>query len=122
MKPLLLFVDDDQTDVELACLALAKAGVHVDSLRVQDEPELIAALAMRLPAMVLADICMPAFDAWDARRVCQVVCPGVPFVVYSGTVTVETARLAMMRGVFGTAEKDTPAELVSIVRRALGMP
>lgn len=122
MKPLLLFVDDDMVDVELSWLTLAKAGIHVESRRVIDEAGLAAALAERLPDMVLADICLPQFDAWDARRICQRVCPGVPFVIYSGTVTKETERLAKIEGVLGTAEKDSPREFVKLVRRALGMP
>lgn len=119
MNPLLLFIDDDPLDVELACHTLAMAGVHVESRRVTDAEGLTVALAERSPVMVLADICLPRFDAWKALRICHGACPGVPFVVYSGTVGREDRRLCQVRGVFGVVEKDSPQDLVSVVRRAL---
>lgn len=117
----LLFIDDIETEGEIACWQLRQAGIVCDYRVVETEAALRAAVAELMPATILADIVMPQFDGWTALRVCRECAPGVPFVIFSGSITVEDSRLAMMRGVFGTAEKDSPAQLVSVVRRALGL-
>ncbi len=119
MEPLLLFVDDDPNDCEIAVWQLSRVGIRVEHRVVQTERELIAALAERLPALVLSDIVLPQWNCWAAWRVCQEHAPGVPFALYSGTVGVRDMRLAHERDLIGTAEKDLPAQLVDVVRRAL---
>lgn len=122
MNPCLLFVDDIPEDAEIACWQLRQARIDVDYVVVDTEQKLTAALTERMPDLILSDIVLPAFDAWSALRTCKEVAPGVPFVLYSGAISIEHVRLAQIRGVLGKADKDVPAELVSIVRRALGLP
>jgi DNA-binding NtrC family response regulator len=74
-----------------------------------------------MPDLILSDISLPEFDCWTARRLCNEGAPEVPFCLYSGTVGIEDRRLACIRGVFGAAEKDLPNQLISVVRRALGI-
>ena len=122
MKPLLLFVDDCKDDAIIACHELERAGIDVDYAVVWTRDDLIRAIAERDPDAILCDIVMPQFDAWDALRICRELVPKVPFILHSGTVSVQDARLGMQRGVFGTAEKDLPAQLIAVVRRALKLP
>lgn len=121
MTPLLLFIDDIPEDAEIACWQLSRAGIQVDYMVAGSELEGQAAIAERMPAMILCDVVLPEWDCWDAWLKCAIMAPGVPFVLYSGTVSVADARLATERGLFGTAEKDLPAELIAVVRRGLGL-
>ena len=114
MKHLLLFIDDIPEDPEIAAWQLGKAGIDIDYRTACTHDGLMAVLAERLPDIVLCDIVLPQFDSWDALRICRTYAPGVPFIIYSGTVSVQDARLGMQRGVFGTAEKDVP--LVFLMR------
>jgi CheY-like chemotaxis protein len=118
----LLFIDDIPEDAELACWHLGKAGIACDYRVVETEAGLRAAFGEGLPDLILCDIVLPQFDGWDALRICRQVASAVPFVIYSGTVSVQDARLAMQRGVFASVEKDLTADLIAVVRRALGIP
>ena len=117
----LLFIDDIEAEAEIACWELGKAGIACEYRVVDSEAALRAAVAERTPGMILCDAVMPSFDNWDALRVCRQIAPGVPFVLYSGTVSVEDTRLCAQRGVFGTAEKDVTSQLIGVVRRGLGL-
>ncbi len=123
MKPLLLFIDDDPQDAELACLQLGKAGIQVDHATAQTALTLTAALEYGVtPALILSDIVLPQFDSWDALRICKRLAPTVPFVLYSGTVSMRDRKLAEAEGVYDAIEKDLPAHLVAVVRRVLDQP
>ncbi len=119
MKPLLLFVDDDPTDAELACHELAQAGIDCDWRAVCAEDALLQAMAERMPDAVLVDIVLPQWSLWDVWAVLQRSAPGLPVIIYSGTVSVEDIRLAKERQVFGWCEKDCAGDLVRVVRLAL---
>jgi DNA-binding NtrC family response regulator len=119
--PLLVFIDDSEADVEVACWRLGKAGLHVEHRAVETEQSLLVALAERLPDLILSDIVLPQWDWRAALNVCRALAPGVPFALYSGTVTLAVARQAMERGVMLTAEKDLPEQLIGVVKRALGI-
>lgn len=117
----LLFLDDIPEDAEIAAWHLKRAGIDVDYDCVAKSDQFLDSLALHIPELILSDICLPQWDCWDALRLARQHLPGVPFALYSGSIGVEDARLAMMRGVFGTAEKDVPTQLISLVRRALGL-
>ncbi len=119
MKPLLLFIDDDANDTDLACSQLERAGIEVDCVRVASEQELRTAIASRMPKVILSDMVLPGWGCWPVLVVCHEIAPGVPFILYSGAVSVSDTLLAEDAGVFGWAEKDRPADLIAVVRLAL---
>jgi CheY-like chemotaxis protein len=118
----LLFIDDIDSDGEIACWYLQRAGIRVDYEVVGAEPALIVSLAQHTPQLILADIVLPDWDVWEAQGACRRLAPGVPFAIHSGAVSVADAERAASRGVLAVVDKDEPAELIALVRRVLGIP
>lgn len=119
MTRYLLFVDDSPDDCELAVYNLSQAGILCEYWMVQDEAGLTECLRRRVPDLILCDVSLPLWDCWRAWSTCCRLASQVPFGLYSGVVTVEDARLAVVRRLAGTAEKDRPAQLIDLVRRVV---
>lgn len=119
MSAHLLFIDDTPADCELAHYHLTRAGIDCDYRVLCGETELIEALDQQAPNLILCDIVLPNWDCWAARRVCRRLAPVTPFVLHSGAISVADRARAQQVGAFGWAEKDSPRQLIDIVRLAL---
>ena len=86
-----LFVEDSETDVELALRALKREGLDVLSCRVESEDAMKEALASFDPDLILSDFSMPQFDGLSALNVAKGIAPQLPFIFVSGTIGEERA-------------------------------
>jgi diguanylate cyclase (GGDEF)-like protein/PAS domain S-box-containing protein len=114
-----LFVEDDELDVELAVRAMERDQLQVAPLRVDTERELLRALGERRPDVILSDFTMPQFDGIQALRIAQTSAPDVPFIFLSGTIGEERAIEAIRLGATDYVLKSNMRRLATAVRRAL---
>ena len=115
----LLFVEDSETDVELALRAIEMEGFAASWQRVDQEPDMRRELAAGLPNVILSDFSMPRFDGVSALRVAREVAPLVPFIFVSGTIGEERAIEAIRLGATDYVLKNNMRRLGTAVRRAL---
>ncbi len=113
-----LMVEDYEDDALLMLRTLRRAGIDVESLRVQDAASLTAALAETWD-VVISDFSLPGFSGMDALALCRASDEQVPFILMSGTVGEETAVAAMKAGANDYVMKDNMARLAPTLLRAL---
>ena len=115
----ILLVEDSAEDAELLCDQMLEAGLEASFERVDNEPDLRAALAGAAPDIVLSDLSMPGFDGYHALRIVHELHPQVPFIFVSGTMGEETAVEALHQGANDYIIKHQPARLPAAVARAI---
>jgi diguanylate cyclase (GGDEF)-like protein len=114
-----LFVEDLETDVELAVHRLRQDGVHCAYERVETEPALVQALRSGGCDIILSDFSLPQFDGMSALAVARREAPGVPFIFVSGTIGEERAIEALRCGAVDYILKSNLKRLAPAVTRAL---
>jgi len=114
-----LIVDDNAFDAELSRRALKRAGMNVESIAVEDEPQLRAALKSFVPDIVLCDFSFPNFDGFAAHAIVQAALPGCPLIFVSGTISEERAAMALQCGAVDYVMKSTLVRLPIAVERAV---
>lgn len=113
----LLIADDSADDARLVAYALKRAGYAVQWQRVDEEAD----FARALPGvdLVICDYAMPRFSPVRALEVIRETGLTTPFVLVSGSVTVDWARRIMLLGAAGYVSKDGLDRLGPAVRDAL---
>ncbi len=106
-----LFVDDSEDDVLLAAHAIRRAGVSLESSRVDHEEALLAALATGTWDVVVVDHSLPSFDGMHAARVARAHDPELPVVLLSGVLEETRAVEAMRVGICDFVSKSNLTRL-----------
>ena len=114
-----LIVDDSEDDAILIVRALEKEGLDLSVKRVENGPDLEAALENGSWDFILSDYSMPAFDAFKALTICQSKIFDAPFIVVSGRIGEEVAVEMMRAGASDYVMKDDLARLAPAVNREL---
>jgi PAS domain S-box-containing protein len=114
-----LSIEDSVRDFEIIREQLIDAGYHLNISRVETEKELESSIRGNQYDIILADFKLPGFDAFGALRLCNAICPEVPFICVSGTIGEETAVEVIKQGAVDYVLKDRMARLPSAVKRAL---
>jgi PAS domain S-box-containing protein len=114
-----LSIEDSVRDFEIIREQLIDAGYHLNISRVETEKELESSIRGNQYDIILADFKLPGFDAFGALRLCNAICPEVPFICVSGTIGEETAIELIKLGAVDYVLKDRMARLPSAVKRAL---
>jgi len=114
-----LMVEDSPSDAELIVRVLQKAGFDPDWRRVEDAPEMMAALAEHAWDVIIADHNLPQFDAPRALQLLREADLDIPFIVVSGSIGEEAAVAMMKSGAHDYFMKDRTAGLGSAVEREL---
>lgn len=116
----ILLVEDCADDAELACIALADAGVHAHCRRVDSEAALVRALRTFAPQLVLSDQNLPGFSGQRALELTRALAPSARFVFVSGAPDGGEAVLEPAAPVADAwLLKDDLAQLPALVRRLL---
>ena len=114
-----LQVEDYEGDAALVRRTLERSGYRVNARRVQDAEEMAQALSEDDWDVIIADYCVPEFDAPDALAVLKRSGRDIPFIIVSGTVG-EAAAVEMMRaGAHDYILKDNLARLTPAVEREI---
>lgn len=110
-----LFVEDSDSDVNLARVCLQRSGVDPEIRVVDDEPSLIRALRDWRPELLVSDLSLPRFSGMEAFDIAQRYAPDVPFLFRSGGAPSRSIQHAIEQGAIGHVEKNQDHELVRIV-------
>jgi PAS domain S-box-containing protein len=112
-------LEDDLTDAELIQDLLELANLEFEVVRVDAQPEFIAALEEGRIDLILADFSLPSFDGLSALKLAKNKRPEVPFIFVSGTLGEEVAIEALTIGATDYVLKTRISRLVPSVDRAL---
>jgi diguanylate cyclase (GGDEF)-like protein len=115
-----LVIEDNELDAGLALRALTRAGMAIESVVVEDEAGLRAALITFVPDIVLCDFSFPGFDGFAALRIVHETYPDVPLIFVSGAISEERAALALQSGAVDYVMKSSLIRLPIAVERAVG--
>jgi PAS domain S-box-containing protein len=115
----ILVVDDSDDDALLIIRQLTKAGLKVSHVRADTAEGVAAALADRVPDLVISDYTMPSFRAEEALDQVRAHDADIPFLLVSGQVGEETAASMMRAGARDFVLKERLARLAPAVQREL---
>ena len=114
-----LSLEDSAADFEIIREQLIDAGYQLNMTRVEKESELESSLRNHKYDIILADFRLPGFDAFVALKMCNEICPGVPFICVSGMIGEDTAIELIKRGAVDYVLKDRIGRLPFALKRAL---
>ncbi|PWU10203.1 MAG: hypothetical protein C5B51_04715 [Terriglobia bacterium] len=118
MSPLrVLLIEDSESDAALIRRLLKKADPETVLLRVEEAGAMRAALNNGSWDVILADYCLPHFDAFLALRILRETGMDIPFIVVSGTVGEEVAVKMMKCGAHDYLLKDDLMRLIPAIER-----
>ncbi len=116
-----LMVGAVSEDAEMIASELRRGGLDPEWRRVDTAEGLVHGLETFRPMVVLFDHAMPAFHGMSALKVCRERAPGTPFIVVTGSTSLETAVGGMKPGVAHWVAKRRLQRLVPAVEEALRM-
>lgn len=114
-----LIIEDSAADAELITRHLVEAGFEVNHKVVDNSAKLRDALRERAWDVVLADFCLPGFDAYGALGILREIDPDTPFIVVSGVIGDERAIELMRLGARDYVLKENLARLPAAVQREI---
>ncbi len=115
----LLVVEDSEDDAFLLYSELRSRGLDVAWERVDNRPEMEAALGREDWDLILCDHNMPGFDSRAALDTVHHSGKDVPFIIYSGRISDQQAFSAMQAGVQDYIEKGNYDRLLPVIEREL---
>jgi len=115
----ILSLEDSFNDFEIIREQLIRAGFNMNLSRVQTKKDFESAIRATKYDLILADFNLPQFDAFGALRLCNEICPEVPFLCVSGSIGEETAIELIKLGAVDYVLKDKPQRLPFAIKRAL---
>jgi len=115
----ILSLEDSVPDFELIREYLIGAGYTLNITRHEKESDLITAISNTRFDAILADFNLPGFDAFTALKLCNTICPEVPFICVSGMIGEETAAEIIKQGAVDYVLKDKLSRLPFALERAL---
>lgn len=115
----MLVVDDSEDDAFLLYSELVTRGAKIDYRRVDNAPDMAAAVAAGEWDVIICDHKMPGFDSFGALEVLKQSSKDIPFIIYSGVITDAQAISAMGNGVSDYIQKGNFARLVPVIEREL---
>ena len=115
----LVFLEDDESSVELVRALLAEEGLVCELTHAYDETTYRAALAPTAPDIILSDFNLPTIDGMMALELRNQLCPDTPFVLVSGAVGEPVAISLLKSGATDFVLKDELPRLLPAIRRSL---
>ena len=113
-----LHLEDSEPDHELALAHLRRAGLQVESSRIDTEPEFRAALE-RPWDVILSDFNIPGFSGLRALEIVRSSGLALPFILVSGEIGEDVAVQAMRDGASDYLLKGNLARLAPAVEHAI---
>jgi signal transduction histidine kinase len=118
-RPLrVLHIEDSEADHELAMAYLRRAGLDVQTRRIESAHEFEAALGEPWEA-ILSDYNLPGFSGLDALAMLRASGQLLPFILVSGEIGEDTAVEAMRSGASDYLLKHNLARLAPALERAI---
>ncbi|MFP4557023.1 MAG: PAS domain S-box protein [Bacteroidales bacterium] len=115
----ILFIEDLESDYELAVHILKKDGLDFSSQRVETAEEMLSALKEFKPNIIISDYSMPLFNGMEALSISKEHAPDTPFVMLTGSINEETAVECMKAGASDYVIKERIKRLPFAVKETL---
>ena len=115
----ILFVEDSELDHELMLANLARDGVDVEAMRVEEAGPMREALDNRVWDAVISDHNLPHFSSFEALQLLRDSELDLPFLVVSGELGEELAVETMLAGADDYIMKNRLKRLAPALRRSL---
>lgn len=113
-----LLVEDNPDDALLLERHLRRNGYAPEMIRVETEPEMLQQLQQtELPDVILADYHLPSFSGPAALKLLHSSGFDIPFIMFSGAVSEETAVNSMRSGAHDYVSKQNLARLIPALER-----
>lgn len=113
-----LLVEDSADDASLIVAAFRSAGLDAHMVRVDNERDYRAALALR-PDVIVSDLDLPSFSGLVALAIRHETAPDIPFIVVSGAVDDATAASVIAAGATDYLLKDRLHRIGAAVIRSV---
>lgn len=114
-----LYLEDNPKDAEVCRELIIDAGYNLDIDITATEKEFESFLLFHKYDIILSDFNLPGFDAFGALRLCEKICPEVPFICVSGTIGEVTAVELLKLGAVDYVLKDRLERLPFAIKRAI---
>ncbi len=114
-----LIVDDSDDDAFLLYTGLCAAGPAVEYQRVDCAADMRKAVKEEDWDVIISDHAMPGFSAVEALDVLKESGKDIPFLIYSGHITEQTAVTTMLAGASDFVEKGNIRRLVPAIEREI---
>jgi len=118
----ILIVEDVEAVADLQVLKLIRAGVAVETRRVETPQDFTRQLELYVPDAILCSVSVPRFSGVTALAMAQSLCPDTPFIFVFKTedeeATVETFTREAGDHVFKTSPSDLPWTFGRAVKQA----
>ncbi len=115
----ILHLEDVTSDAELVELELDKLTVRFCLKQVATGEDFLEQLKSFVPGLILADYRLPGYDGMAALEAARRQCPGVPFVMVSGSIGEDMAVEALKKGATDYVLKERLSRLVPVIDRAM---
>lgn len=115
----ILYLEDDQLDVELISSILDAEGISYQLEHVKNRFNFIAQVEQQAFDIILADYSLPSFDGLSALKIARDKCPDTPFIIVSGKIGEEFAIETLKSGATDYVLKHRLERLIPAVNRAL---
>ena len=119
LKPKILIVEHDSTNMELIHNELIKSKINYTSEIVQTKKAYVKALSNFKPDIILSNYTFPAFDGLTAFKINQKLSPETPFIFVSESVGEEVAVELIKSGVSDFVLKESLSTLATKLNHAL---
>lgn len=114
-----LIVEDSEDDAVLLSSELAGICDHLECKRVDCDGDMRAALEESDWDVVISDHAMPCFSSLEALNVLKESGKDIPFIIYSGNISEQTAVTSLHNGVHDFVRKGNVARLIPSIKREL---
>lgn len=114
-----LSLEDSILDYEIITEKLLSAGYLLEITRIETEQELLSHVKCDAYNIILADYNLPNFDAFQALKICNELCPRIPFICVSGSIGEIMAIELLKNGAVDYVLKDRLERLPFAIKRAL---
>ena len=114
----ILFVEDNESDVEIEKRLINKDGIHFEDRIVESKEDFISALTDFIPDLILCDYSLPRFDGMRALLLRKELAPLTPFILVTGSMNEEVAVECMKAGADDYVLKQNIIRLVPAIKAA----
>jgi PAS domain S-box-containing protein len=114
-----LYLEDSPQDIEIVRELLIDAGYDLSMDCAEKKSEFTSLLRSHIYDIILSDFKLPGFNAIDALKLSNEICPEVPFICISGVIGEETVVEIIKKGAVDCVLKDRLVRLPSAIERAL---
>ncbi len=116
-----LILEDDLLSAKLLQSRVAREWPECAFVHAGSRTDYVNALSKNNFDVILSDHSIPNFSGTEALSIAREVCPEVPFMFVSGSISEEVAVESMKAGAVDYILKDRPARLVPAINRALDL-